>query len=339
MTVNAIPIWLDCDPGHDDAIAMLLSCFHPAFNLLGLGASYGNAPAENTSYNARSLITAFGKTEVPIYPSAQRPWVFEPEYAPDVHGSSGLDGTTLLPVPECELITGKSYLDAMEEAIVAHSGNIALVSTGALTSVATLLRDRPHLKKMVRYISVMGGGIDIGNRNANHSAEFNIWIDPHAANFILSDPETKDKCILLPLNVTHKAIADQRVQDRIRGDGECNLRELFYELFQFFEHCYKEVQGFDYPPTHDPLTLMPLLQFYGWVAPSVLSLKYKRMDLYAVEEKDSKDLGKTSALKQYAPEENQGTYVCLDMNIDFFWDQVFQALEQAAKCSTIEQSH
>ncbi|CCE89688.1 trifunctional uridine nucleosidase/nicotinamide riboside hydrolase/nicotinic acid riboside hydrolase TDEL_0A03560 [Torulaspora delbrueckii] len=337
MTINSIPIWLDCDPGHDDAIAMLISCFHPAFKLLGLGASYGNAPSENTSYNARSLITAFGKTQdVPIYPSAKRPWVFEPEYAPDVHGASGLDGTTLLPVPECEMIIEKSYLDAMEEAIITHNGEITLVSTGALTSVATLLRDRPHLKKMVRYISIMGGGIDLGNRNDNHSAEFNIWIDPQAANFILSDPDIKNKCILLPLNVTHKAIADQRVQDQIRGKGQSKLRELFYELFKFFEHCYKDAQGFDYPPTHDPLTLMPLLQFYGWVNPSVLQLTYRRLNLHAIEDRNSPDLGKTCILKEYNSQEDLGTIVCFDMNIGFFWEQVFQALDRAAKSSTIE---
>lgn len=337
MTIDPIPIWLDCDPGHDDAIAMLIGCFHPAFNLIGLGASYGNAPSENTSYNARSLLTAFGKAQkIPVYPSAQRPWIFEPEYAPDVHGSSGLDGTTLLPVPECELVLDKSYLDAMEEAIVAHSGEISLVCTGALTSIATLMRDRPHLKNMVRYISIMGGGIGIGNRNTNHSAEFNIWIDPHAANFLFSDPELKDKCVLLPLNVTHKAIADEQVQQRIRGDGHCRLRELFYELFKFFEHCYKNAQGFDYPPTHDPLTLMPLLQFYGWVSSSTLQLTYKRLDLHALDEREGPDLGKTCILKEYSTTENHGTMVCFDMNINFFWEQTFQCLDRAVKFSTIE---
>lgn len=337
MTINAIPIWLDCDPGHDDAIAILLSCFHPAFKLLGLSASYGNAPLENTTFNARSLITAFGKSrEVTVYPGAQRPWVFEPEYAPDVHGATGLDGTTLLPVPDCELNVKESYLDAMERAIVAHSGEITLVSTGALTSVATLLRDRPHLKKLVKYISIMGGGFDVGNRNDNDSAEFNIWIDPHAANFMFSDPEIKNKCILLPLNVTHKALATAEVQDRIRGSGRSNMRELFYELFKFFEHCYKDAQGFDYPPTHDPLTLMPLLEFYGWESSSVIQFKYKRLDIYAIEDKESSDLGKTCIQQEHPLNTDIGTMVGFDLNISFFWDQVFDALNKAEQASTIE---
>ncbi|QLL30695.1 hypothetical protein HG536_0A05100 [Torulaspora globosa] len=337
MTISAIPIWLDCDPGHDDVIAILLSCFHPAFKLVGLSASYGNAPLENTTYNARSVITAFGKGhEVTVYPGAKKPWVLEPEYASDVHGASGLDGTTLLPVPDCELNVKESYLDAMEKAIVAYGGEISLVSTGALTSVATLLRDRPHLKKLIKYISIMGGGFDVGNRNSHDSAEFNIWIDPHAANFIFSDPDIKNKCILLPLNVTHKAIATAEVQERIHANGRSKMRELFYELFKFFEHCYKDAQGFDHPPTHDPLTLMPLLEFYGWEASSVIQFSYRRLDIYAVEHENSPDLGKTCIEKEYELSEGAGIMVGFDLNIEYFWEQVYNALNQAEQASTIE---
>lgn len=337
MTISAIPIWLDCDPGHDDVIAILLSCFHPAFKLVGLSASYGNAPLENTSYNARSVLTAFGKGhEITVYPGAKKPWVLEPEYASDVHGASGLDGTTLLPVPDCKLNVTESYLDAMEKAIVAYGGEISLVSTGALTSVATLLRDRPHLKKLIKYISIMGGGFGVGNRNSNESAEFNIWIDPHAANFIFSDPEIKNKCILLPLNVTHKALATTEVQDRIHANGRSNMRKLFYELFKFFEHCYKDAQGFDHPPTHDPLTLMPLLELYGWESSSVIRFSYRRLDIYAVEDRNSRDLGKTCIEKEYELSEGVGIMVGFDLNIEYFWEQVYDALNQAEQVSTIE---
>lgn len=337
MTIGTIPIWLDCDPGHDDALAILLSCFCPAFNLLGLSACYGNSSPANTLYNARSLLTAFGKChEVPIYASAQRPWIREPEYAPDIHGESGLDGTALLPVPKCEIQTGKSYMDAMEYAIVTNRGEITVVATGALTSIATLLRDRPHLKKMIKYISIMGGGIEVGNRNENQSAEFNIWIDPHAANFIFQDPEIKNKCILLPLNMTHKAIATKQIGDLIRGDDNSKLRQLFYELIQFFAHTYKDKQGFEQgPPTHDPLTLMPLLELYGWEPSSVIQFDYRRMDLYAIEDSSSPDSGKTCIEKEYELSDDKGIMVCFNMNVKFFWEQILLALEQAEKSSAI----
>lgn len=338
MTIGKIPVWLDCDPGHDDAIAMLLACFHPAFNLLGISASYGNSSPQNTSYNARSLITAFGKeSDVPIYSGAQKPWVREASYAPDIHGSSGLDGTTLLPLPRCELHKEKSYLDALEAAISEYQDDITILSTGSLTSVATLFRDRPHLKKAVRYISIMGGGIGIGNINENKSAEFNVWIDPEAANFVFKDDVIKNKCILLPLNVTHQAIATNDVVCKIRGEKENKLRQLFYELFKFFAHSYKDAQGFDLgPPTHDPLTLMPLLEFYNYESTSLVKFDYKRLDLSVVEDSESPDLGKLCVVKEYSLEDAEGTIVGFNLNMNFFWEQVYQSLNLAENSSTIE---
>lgn len=337
MTIGKIPIWLDCDPGHDDAIALLLACFNPAFDLLGVSACHGNAPQSNTSYNTRSLITAFGEQKsIPVYAGAIKPWVREPKYAPDIHGASGLDGTTLLPVPECELHTG-SYLDAMEEAIMEHQGEISLVSTGSLTSVATVFKERPHLIKMIKYISIMGGGIGIGNTNKNMSAEFNICIDPQAASFIFGHKVLKDKCILLPLNITHKAIATADILHKIQGNDGNKLRQLFFELFQFFAHSYKDAQGFDLgPPVHDPLALIPLLEFYKWEPSSRVQFSYKRFDLQVVEDLDSADVGKLCVLREYSPEDSQGSIVGFDLNFDFFWDQVYEALYLAEKSSTIE---
>ncbi|CAI4931848.1 BEM_collapsed_G0012930.mRNA.1.CDS.1 [Saccharomyces cerevisiae] len=220
MTVSKIPIWLDCDPGHDDAIAILLGCFHPAFNLLGISTCFGNAPPENTDYNARSLLTAMGKAQaIPVYKGAQRPWKREPHYAPDIHGISGLDGTSLLPKPTFEARTDKTYIEAIEEAILANNGEISFVSTGALTTLATVFRCKPYLKKSVKYISIMGGGLHgLGNCNPNLSAEFNVWIDPDAANYIFRDPDVKDKCIVVPLNLTHKAIATYKVNEMIYNE-------------------------------------------------------------------------------------------------------------------------
>lgn len=335
--IPKIPIWLDCDPGHDDAVAILLSCFHPKFHLCGISASYGNAPPNKTAYNALSLITAMGKAkEVPVYAGAQRPWVRAAIYAPDIHGESGLDGTSLLPTPTCTLQTDKSYLDAIEEAIKAHEGELSFVSTGSMTSIATLLRERPHLKSKIRYISVMGGGINEGNRNPNNSAEFNIWIDPQAANSVLRDPLVKDKCILVPVDLTHKAIATKLVEKKVLGDGKSNLRKLFYELFLFFGHTYEDIQGFDDgPPVHDPLTLLPLLEFYGFEQPDKIAFVYRRLDLHAVEEEDSPDLGRTKIVKEYALDDETGTIVGFELNMDFFWQQVYNALDKASLSATI----
>ncbi|AEY98082.1 FAFR399Wp [Eremothecium gossypii FDAG1] len=335
MTVSEseqIPVWLDCDPGHDDAVAILLAAFSPKFRLLGVSASYGNAAPEHTTYNALALLTALGKTDIKVYQGAKRPWVREPVYAEDIHGESGLEGSSLLPVPRIEL-EKESYLDAMERAILKYSGRISLICTGALTSAATLLRDRPHLKKHIKFISVMGGGIDQGNCNPRKSAEFNIWVDPHAAESVLCDEDIRDRCILVPLDLTHKAIATAEIQERVLGNG-CNIRRLYYELFLFFGATYKNVQGFERgPPVHDPLTLLPLMAFYDPSLAATVGFVYRRMDL-RVTTALSEDEGKLIGV---VPDtEGKGVIVGFDLNFEFFWQQIYNALAAAEGTSTIE---
>ncbi|CCK69556.1 trifunctional uridine nucleosidase/nicotinamide riboside hydrolase/nicotinic acid riboside hydrolase KNAG_0C04540 [Huiozyma naganishii CBS 8797] len=341
MTISKIPIWLDCDPGHDDAIALLLACFHPRFQLLGVSTCYGNSSPKHTSYNARSLLTAMGQIlEVPIYDGAQTPWLREGfKYAPDIHGESGLDGTDLLPTPLVGPRTDMSYLDAMELAIREYPNDVTLVSTGALTSVATLFRDRPSLKGAVKYISIMGGAFSgVGNKNFNNSAEFNVWLDPHAADFLLRDPLVKDKCILTPLNLTHKAIMTEQINKLVRGTHHNNLRLLYYQLFEFFKKTYKDVQGFqDGPPLHDPMTLFPLLQFYNADDAEAIGFKFKRLDIGVVTDLEDLDAGKTFVLKEHAVDGEQGTIVGTDINLKVFWEQILHCLDKAERFSTIEE--
>ncbi|CUS24133.1 LAQU0S14e00870g1_1 [Lachancea quebecensis] len=329
---DRIPIWLDCDPGHDDAVGILMGVFLPQFELLGISASYGNAAPKKTAYNTLSLLTAMGKSrDIPVYAGAQKPWVREARYAPDIHGESGLDGTTLLPTPNVPLRTDMSYLCAMEKAIEAHAGRISIVSTGSLTSVATLLKQKPHLKPKIKFISIMGGGFHQGNSNLNGTAEFNIWIDPQAANSLFRDPAISHKCILVPLDLTHKAIATKTVEERVLGDGSSDLRRLYYELFLFFGRTYENAQGFEAgPPVHDPLTLMPLLQFYGLENCEDVGFAYKRLDLLAVEDESDRNLGQTKVLYEHSPESSQGTIVGFELNIDHFWNQFLSALDSAS---------
>lgn len=338
MTVTQIPIWLDCDPGHDDAVAMLLACFLPEFKLLGLSTCHGNAPPDKTDYNARSLLTAFGKAnEIPVYLGAQRPWVRSPHYAPDIHGDSGLDGTSLLPTPTVEPRDDMSYIDAIEKAVLECEGEISFVSTGAMTSIATVLKEKPHLIEKIRYISIMGGGFGVGNVNKGLSAEFNVWIDPHAAEFLFKNPVIAHKIILIPLNLTHKAIATKEITDRVSGEGESNIRRLFYDLFLFFRKTYKSALGFEKgPPIHDPLTLLPLLEMYQTETEDKVNFTFTRMDLDVVIDCNSDDAGKLQIVHKYnAEEKDKGIIVGLELNFDFFWHEFFFALNEAQKTSTI----
>ncbi|AMD21689.1 HFL167Cp [Eremothecium sinecaudum] len=335
ISINPIPIWLDCDTGHDDAVAILLAACSPYFNLLGVSASYGNAPIECTVENTLSILTAIGKyKDVNVYEGAARPWVQAPKFAQDIHGLSGLDGSALLPVPQIKASSG-NYKTAIKDAILKNKGKISMVSIGPLTTIATVLKEYPYLKEHIKYISIMGGGFEEGNRNANGSAEFNFWLDADAARYVLTDPEINYKCILATLDLTHKAIATKDIQKQILGTGSSKVRNLYHELFLFFAATYKTTQGFDYgPPVHDPLALITLLHFYG-MASEEIDLRYSRMDVEVITETND-DEGKVYCIEQHEITSGKGVIAVSDMNFEFFWEQLLLALTAAEETSTIE---
>lgn len=205
----------------------------------------------------------------------------------------------------------------------------------------------------------MGGSFNgLGNKNPNQSAEFNIWIDPHAAEFILTNPFISSKCILSPLNLTHKAIATNEIIEEKVYPPQLNkqkLRTLFYELFLFFKKTYKDVQGFtNGPPIHDPMTLYPLLQFYNYESSDIVRFKYMKMDIDIITDLDSDDAGMIFSVKEYNDPlqlndseyengmqyqnltANPGVIVGYDINIDYFWEQILDCLTRAQESSTIE---
>ena len=362
--LHKIPVWLDCDPGHDDAVAILILCFHPAFDLKGISTSYGNAEPDRTDYNARSLLTALGMGgSVAVYRGAQKPWVRVPSYAPYIHGTSGLDGSDLLPEPCFEDAVDVDFVEAVRRAAVESHGELVFVSTGPLTSFATLLRDDPEVMEYIRFVSVMGGGFDgVGNKNANMSAEFNIWSDPHAANYVFNHERVRGKLVLCPLNMTHEVIATDKVMQRIRyGDDSAEdkgskkgtkLRSMFYQLFMFFKKTYMNNMGFkEGPPIHDPTTLIPLLDLTGWANCGSQDFNFRRplctyheTNITVVDDLDSLDSGMCVAEPCNSGDSNPEdrcpfdcyVIVCDHIDVNYFWEQVFYCLREAEKHSTIE---
>ncbi|AOW06601.1 Inosine/uridine-preferring nucleoside hydrolase domain-containing protein [Yarrowia lipolytica] len=282
-----IPIWLDCDPGHDDAVAILLAAKLPAFNLLGISTVFGNAPLEKTTVNAMAVLKAIGQdSEIKVYPGAERiqsrggggdggshdqsnqshspsscsrgHYETAPStFAPSIHGESGLDGTSLLPEITCTIEPHvDSTLVAMANAIRNNPGT-CLVATGSLTNVSALFDRFPDVKNLVETVSIMGGGFGMGNWTPY--AEFNIWCDAESASQVLGDPIVAAKVVLCPLNVTHTAIATEEVLSQIKSVGG-NVSQMFFELMTFFKETYESEFGFkDGPPVHDPLSVAVLL--------------------------------------------------------------------------------
>src|SRR5919201_1059211 len=175
MTTTSII--LDCDPGHDDAIALLLALASPELELLGVTTVAGNQTLEKTTANALRVLEHVGRDDVPVAAGAERPLVREPFVAAHVHGETGLDGPDLPPARGRPL--DAHAVDFLAERILAAPGPPTLVPTGPLTNVALLLARHPDVAARLERIVLMGGAIAEGN--VTPAAEFNIWCAPEAA--------------------------------------------------------------------------------------------------------------------------------------------------------------
>ncbi|CAK3883824.1 Inosine uridine-preferring nucleoside hydrolase [Lecanosticta acicola] len=275
------PLWLDCDTGHDDAFAMLLSAWHPSLNLLGISTIYGNAPLSHTTYNTRAILKAIRKEDVPVYAGASKSFCRPPASAPDIHGESGLDGTSCLPTPTVPVRTDQTAIEAIYKALIGQPpGTAWLVATGCLTTTALLFSIYPDLATHIAGLSIMGGAIGGGFTNAPMGslrgegerfgnwtpwAEFNIYLDPESAKSVFSNPVLSKKITIIPLDLTHQFLATERIQkamlcgfDAEPSDSNhvSTVRTLFYEILTFFARTYADVFGLvEGPPTHDPLAV------------------------------------------------------------------------------------
>src|SRR5215218_5120590 len=238
----AIPCIHDCDPGHDDAIAILLAAAHPALDLRAITTVGGNAPLDKVTLNARRVCTLAGIRDVPIAAGAEGPagGVLEP--AADVHGESGLDGADL-PPPAVPL-DPRPAVDLLADAVAAAGEPPTLLATGPLTNVAALI-ERAGADGIGAVIW-MGGSTERGNRTPY--AEFNAWVDPEAAAAVLASgvPFT-----MVGLNLTHQARATPQVIARMRALGT-PLGDTVAGWLAFFGTTYRTRFGFAAPPMHDP---------------------------------------------------------------------------------------
>jgi inosine-uridine nucleoside N-ribohydrolase len=234
------PVLLDCDPGHDDAIAILLAAARrDAIDLRAVTTVGGNAELEKVTLNARRVLTLAGVVDVPVAAGAAGPRRGDLMTALDVHGQTGLDGADL-PEPAMEL----DSRGAVE--LMAQRGPATVVATGPLTNVAALLE---HAPGAVEEIVWMGGSTERGNTRPY--AEFNALVDPEAAEIVF---ESGVPVTMVGLNLTHQAQATPEIVDRLRAIGS-PVSEAAVGWLSFFADTYREVYGFGGPPVHDPCAL------------------------------------------------------------------------------------
>lgn len=301
---------LDCDPGHDDAIAILLAAASPSLDLEAITTVGGNQTLDRTTLNARRVCSVGGITTVPIAAGCDRPLVRESIVAGRIHGASGLDGVDWdEPAVEADPRDGVELL--IELARREDARPLTVVATGPLTNVATALRRAPDLAGRIDRISIMGGAIGLGNWTP--SAEFNIFADPEAAEVVITSgvPIT-----LVPLEVTHLALATEPVLERIAA-LRTPVARMSEALLRYFTDTYREVFGFPAPAVHDPCAVAAIIE------PGIVPTR--RMNV-AVDTVSILSAGRTVVDVYGTTGRKPNVDVAVGLEVDRFWDLVLEAL-------------
>ncbi|WP_376793919.1 nucleoside hydrolase [Thermogemmatispora sp.] len=301
-------IILDCDPGHDDAIALLLAARHPRLELLAITTVAGNQTLEKTTRNALSVCTLARIRQVPVAKGMAQPLAREGRYAADIHGESGLDGPAL-PEPEREPVP-EHAVDVIID-LVRSTDDVVLVATGPLTNVASAITREPAILSRLKGIYLMGGAIGLGN--VTPAAEFNIYFDPEAAAIVFNSgcPIT-----MIPLEVTHQALATPAVVERLRALAR-PVPSFVCQLLEFFGATYRRIFGFAAPPVHDPCAVAALID------PTLVN----RHCMYvAVETRGDYTLGRTVCDVYGVLGRRANAWVGYGLDAARFWDLLVETL-------------
>lgn len=248
--MNKFPVWLDCDTGVDDAIALMALHALDEVELVGISAVCGNALLDNTFSNTHRVCGLIGAS-YPIYRGADRPLYGEPHVSTAFHGQNGL-GDVELPIPDTAVMHDKPAWDALHEAALAHPGALQLIAIGPLTNVAIALTKYPDLASLLHTILIMGGSASVGN--VTPAAEFNIYVDPHAAQIVF---KSGVPIVMCGLDVTLKAVLMPDDWDELAATGS--------KAGNFTRSCLQQpwrmlqAMGFAGVPMHDSCPVLYLV--------------------------------------------------------------------------------
>jgi len=301
-------VLLDCDPGHDDAMAILLAASATAVELVGITTVAGNQTLPKTTLNARRVCSVAGIIGVPVAAGCARPLARDPIVSQEIHGTSGLDGVDW-DEPTVPL-DPREGVDLMIE-LAGDGDPLTIVAVGPLTNVATALRRAPDIAGRIERIAIMGGAIGLGN--VTPSAEFNIHADPEAADdvFRAGIPLT-----LVPLEVTHQALATDAVVERI-ASLDTPVARMSVALMRFFAEAYQTVFGFAYPAVHDPCAVAVIID------PSIVDARPMNV---VVDTASSLSLGRTVCDVYGTSGRAPNAEVGVGLDVERFWDLMIESL-------------
>ena len=309
MTTKII---LDCDPGHDDAVAILLAAGNPNIELLGVTTVGGNHTLEKVTRNAAQVLTVAKLTDVPLYAGATRPILREVETAEGIHGDTGMEIHGFeLPEPALSVQETHGVQFIIDTIMNEPAGTVTLVPTGPLTNIALAARLEPRIVERVKEVVLMGGAYGTGNWTP--SAEFNIIVDPEAAHIVFNE---KWPVVMVGLDLTHQALATKEVEEQFAALGT-NVGDFVVGLFGAFRKNYQDAQGFDDPPVHDPCCVAYLID------PTVVETVKVPVD---VETQGLLTTGRTVAdFRSPAPADCH-TSVATKLDAERFWAMVLDAV-------------
>lgn len=303
-------IILDCDPGHDDMLAIILALSSNDLDVLGITTVAGNQTGEKTYVNALRVLNLIGRTDVKVSRGFDKPIIRELVTAPQIHGVSGLDGANL-PEPKGNE-THKHAVDFIIETIMSSPEKVYLVPTGPLTNVAVSLIKEPRLKDHIEKIVLMGGAFH--DSNFTPGAEFNIYVDPEAAKLVF---ESGIPIVMVGLDVTNRALLTFEDIDYIESLGR-KVSSVIAPLLRFFGKANNEFFGFDGAPIHDALAVSYLID------PTVLTLKHLHVD---IETKGEFTSGQTVVDYYNVTKKEPNAYVALDLDLPKFKKLIIDAIK------------
>ena len=302
-------IILDCDPGHDDAVAIMLAGINPKIELLGITVVAGNQKLEKTVNNALKVCNHLN-LDVPVFSGMSRPMIREQLIADDIHGETGLDG------PKFEELKikaeDKHAVNFIIDTLMNSDEKITLVPTGPLTNIGMAIRFEPRIIEKINRIVLMGGSYQLGNMTP--AAEFNILADPDAAHIVFSSGV---KVVMMGLDLTRQASATKEVVEKIKSLNN-KASKLFVDLMEFFAASQKNVFGWSAPPVHDPTTIAYIID------PECIEVKpmFCEIELWS-----ERSYGRTLCDYFGILKKEPNVDVAVKLDFDRFWNLVYENLK------------
>jgi inosine-uridine nucleoside N-ribohydrolase len=323
MEENQTPVWLDCDPGHDDAMAIILAGCSPMLKLLGVSTVFGNSKIERTTINACRVVYSVGLTGVDVIKGSEGPindthkHLKDLEVSEQIHGRSGLETRSSKKLPETVPLEPKKISNPfvhISEVILKSAKKVHVVATGCLTNIAILLKAFPETEQNIEQIVFMGGAINFGN--VTPAAEANILLDPEAAEIVCNSGL---KVVMVPLEVTHTALVTPDVRERILA-LKTDFAEMVDGLMQYFTDTYQKTFNFEYPPLHDPCAICYV------IAPELFKAEFVFVE---IERATESSRGRTICDMYKLSKEEKNVHMTTKMDVSKFWDLMIAALEIA----------